>query len=522
VLAESELALLPENVRCAFAQLAASLSQFEQRAQRAELEVKHLKEVLRLERIAKYGPSSERLTDAQLELLDSEPGVKALEVQLEADLPEADKEVSVTPKKVRTARRGAESLPEHLAREEVIIPCAYADCVCPCCQGQREIIDYESSSRLHRLPPQYIVKVLKREKRACKRCEEGGVITAPLPAQIIAKGIGSNELVVDVLLAKYEMHLPLYRQEVQIERESGVSLSRQTMCGWTMECGFLLQPVCEEMRLELFKRAYVQADETPIGVRSTAVRGRNHRGFLWEYSQPYGAVIFDYQDGRGRDGPKKFLTGFEGVLQTDGYAVYNKIDGAGVIHAACMAHVRRKFKEAADVDPSEERLVKILGQIGELYAIEKQAREEGINADARRELRQQQSRPIMDQLKEAIINLRKTVLPQSSAGKSCDYALKLWEKLQCFLEHGEVEIDNNWCEQAIRPVALGRKNWLHFGSQEAGPRIAAILSVVETCHRLKIPVREYLLGVLPKLATGKRSEVASLTPQAWAAARASV
>jgi transposase len=512
MLDDSELTSLPPKVREMWAGM-------EARVAKVEAENKLLWELVRALRIARYGAASEQLTDAQLELLDAEPGVQPQEVQQEAQLPGEDKQAAETSLKRPKSPRGFNSLPAHLPREEVLIECEAKDCVCPCCQGQREILGYDETERLHRIPARYVVQVFKRQKRACRRCEEGGVATAPAPAFIISKGIASNELVVDVLLAKYELHQPLYRQELQMERDGGALINRSTLCEWMMECGFLLMAVSDEMRRGLLEGDYIQADETPIGVQSKAVKGRNHRGYLWQYGRPGGCVIFDYRNGRGRDGPKAMLKGFRGVLQTDGYAVYNQLDEPGLIHSACLAHARRKFKEASEVEPGNRSLLEILGTIAQLYQIESRARDEGLDSVQRAALRDEYSRPLMDKLKAMILALRQSVLPKSLAGKACDYTLSLWKKLEVYLDHGQVEIDNNPAERSIRPVAVGRKNWLHFGSKAAGPRIAAILSVVETCHRLDISVKDYLLDVLPQLANGMRSEVAALTPQAWSAAR---
>lgn len=184
-----------------------------------------------------------------------------------------------------------------------------------------------------------------------------------------------------------------------------------------------------------------------------------------------------------------------------------------------MAHVRRKFKEALALDPQSRPLLEIMAVISQLYQVEERAREEQADYVGRAALRSTHSRPLMDRLKVLILALRRRALPKSAQGRACDYALSLWTKLEVYLGNGEVEIDNNPAERSMRPVVLGRKNWLHFGSKEAGPRIAAILSIVETCHRLDIPLRVYLLDVLPRLSTGKSAEVIELTPQAWAAAR---
>lgn len=510
-----ELSSIPPPLRDSVSRLVVRAESAEQRAQRAELRVKHLEAMLRLERIKKYGPASEQLSEAQLQLLDAEPGVHPQEVQHEAELSAEQKKVSPVARAARAKREFSPDLP----REEVLIPCAPADRACPCCQGERAVIGYETTERLHRIPAQLIVKVFKREKRACRRCEEGGVATAPRPAFIISKGIATNETVVDVVLAKYELHLPLYRQEAHLAREGEALLSRSTLCDWVMECGFLLEAVVQEMRRELLAGTYIQADETPIGVQSAEVIGRNHRGYLWQYSHPKGNVIFDYRDGRGRDGPAAMLKGFRGKLQTDGYSVYGQLKLEEVIYFACMAHARRKFYEAAEAGPADAALVEIVQVIGQLYAIEARARTEHLTAEQRGALRQAESRPIMEKLKALILGLRQRVLPKSLAGRASEYALGQWIKLERYLDHGEVEIDNNSAERSIRPVALGRKNWLHFGSKEAGPHIAAILSIIETCHRLQIPARAYLLDVLPRLANGTRPAVANFTPKVWAAAR---
>jgi transposase len=517
VFTDTELSQLTELLRPRVVSLVDDLSNKTQEVQRLEREVRLLKEMLRLERRQRYGPGSERLSDAQLILLDAEPGVHAQEVTAEGGLLAVEKDV--VPAGPR-GRRGERSLPAHLPTEEVILCCAPPAALCPCCQQPRVRIGFRETRRLHRCPPRYSVRTYRQEKLACPRCPQGGVATAPQPDFILEKGIASNELLVDAILAKYELHLPMYRQQVQIERECGAIITRSDLCHWAMECGFLLLGVSREMMRTLLGGNYLQVDETPVGVQSREVIGRNHRGWLWQYSRPGGPVVFDYRDSRGREGPESMLKNYRGVLQTDGYAVYDLLQWPGLVHGACLAHVRRKFKAAHDLHPQESGLLEILRSIRTLYRIESQARDDLLDPAQRLALRKQQSRPIFDALKQQILALRAQVLPQSLSGKACDYALAQWSKLETYLEHGEVEIDTNLAEGAMRPVALGRKNWLHFGSKEAGPRIAAILSITETCHRLKVPVRAYLLEVLPKLAGRTPMDVAALTPEAWAATRA--
>ena len=487
--------------------------------------VKLLQEERRLEKLKQYGSGSERLSDAQLALLDEEPGVSAEEIAAEGGLVHAERDLPLEEEskegvngEKRRGRRGARSLPEGLPQEVIKFNCTKEQRICPCCKKPKSLIGIAESKRLHRIPAQYVVRVYQQEKLACGACRSG-ITVAKGPAFIIAKGIATDELVVDTILGKFEMHAPLYRQQVQMERECGAIVPRSDLSNWTLSAGFLLESVSRAMISELKAGTYIQADETPVGVQDREKPGRNHRGYLWEYSSPNGPVVFDYQNGRSREGPSKMLKGFRGTLQTDGYQAYDKVGGPGIIRAACMAHARRKFHDAWMMSKSDERLLEILRLIRSLYQVEREARKGGLSIEARLALRQEKSKAPMALLKEKILAMRSSELPQSLSSKACDYALSLWARLEVYLEHGEVEIDSNLAENAIRPIALGRKNWLHFGSKEAGPKIAALLSVIETCHRLRISAREYLLDVLPKLAHGMQSEVASLTPHRWAQSR---
>ena len=201
--------------------------------------------------------------------------------------------------------------------------------------------------------------VTKREKRACKSCEERGVLAAPLPPRIIEKSLVSDRVVIDTVVSKYADHCPLYRQSAMLERDSGVELSRQTLDGWVLRVGELLVPLAEALRQELLRGSYLQADETPVGVQMHDGKGRNHLAYLWQYGQPHGAVVFDFRMGRGREGPKHFLGNFEGLLQSDGYAVYDSVGGPKMVHACCWSHARRKFVEAVKLHPQDAEAVRI-------------------------------------------------------------------------------------------------------------------------------------------------------------------
>jgi transposase len=465
-------------------------------------------EMIRLMRIGKYGPKSEKLNDAQLELLNLEPGVHAGEIETEA------LQTITYQRKAPNPRPGRQELPEHLARIEEIIACAPEQCRCGQCGKETRVIGYERSEQLEVEPAKYHVRVVKREKRACQSCPDQGVASAPAPPRILDKSKFSDRLIIQIVLAKYRDHLPLYRQRAQFLADARLDMALSTLCHQVTHVGGLCAALAREMKKDLLAGGYIQADETPVGVQSAKTKGRNHRGWIWEYSRPHGPVIFEFQMSRSREGPKEFLKNYLGLLQCDGYVAYNNLGHDGIERLGCMAHLRRKFHEAHKVAKEDPLPREILERIKELYQIESQAREGQMSDGQRHELRQQRSAPIMKELKARILEIRQTVPPASATAKACDYALAQWDRVEKYLEYGQAEIDNNWAENAIRPIAIGRKNWMHIGSEEAGDKIAGILSIVETCRRLEINVRDYLMDVLPGLGERDQSELATLTPMA--------
>jgi len=298
----------------------------------------------------------------------------------------------------------------------------------------------------------------------------------------------------------------------------GLELSRKTVTDGILAAGDMLRAVVRAHAGALLKGCYLQVDETTVPVQTGKKTGRNHRAYFWEYSQPGGPVVFDFQMGRGREGPVAFLKGFRGIVQSDGYAAYAKL-GEGIVYAGCMAHARRGFVEAAKLSPQNPLPPEIIGRFGQLYAVEEKARQAGLGSAERQALRQSQSVPVMAALQLRLVEIRQQIPPGGKLAQACDYALGQWSRLEEYLKDGLLEIDNNWCEGAMRPLALGRKNWLHIGSEQAGPKIAAIASIVETCRRLDINVRAYLKDVLPKLGDWPINRVAELTPAAWKAAQ---
>jgi hypothetical protein len=299
-----------------------------------------------------------------------------------------------------------------------------------------------------------------------------------------------------------------------------VELSRATLDGWVMRVGEVLGPVIAAMRRDLLNESYLQADETPVPVQMHDKSGANHQAYLWQYGKPGGETVFEFQLGRGREGPKKFLGNWEGILQTDGYQAYDNIGGPKRVHVGCWAHARRKFVDAVKVNPQDAEAIAMVTRMDALFLVDRHAREQQLSAEERLALRREHADSWAAEIHGECKKLRQFVLPKSALGQAVAYTLNMWPKLRRCFDYAEVELSNNLAENSMRPIALGRKNWLHVGSAQSGPKVAAILSVVESCRRLGVPVKEYLHAALPGLARKKLSEVAHLTPARWTASRA--
>ncbi|MGC8795104.1 MAG: IS66 family transposase, partial [Bryobacteraceae bacterium] len=233
----------------------------------------------------------------------------------------------------------------------------------------------------------------------------------------------------------------------------GLEISRATLDGWVMRVGELLTPVAAAMRRELLAGTYIQADETPVAVELHDGRGRKGQGWLWQYSHPRGNVVFEFRRGRSRDGPREFLAGFQGILQTDGYAAYEQVGGPGLVQAACWAHVRRKFYEAARLAGEDAVAARIVARVDELFAIDSEARERGLDLAGRQALRRERAPQVLAALRAQIEAAERRALPASALGKAATYALALWPRLVRLLDYPELELTNNPVENAMRPVA---------------------------------------------------------------------
>jgi transposase len=480
----------------------------------AHLKIQALTEELRQQRVKFLGPCSETLSDLQLELLvDDEPGTTRDEVDAEA----RRAPLPVVPPRQRRSHPGRQRLPESLTRVEEVIQCAEE--TCRQCGAPTTVIGYDESEQLDVEPARHFVRVIKREKRACRCCQAGTVTMPPVAPRIVEKGLASDRVVVETVVAKYADHLPLYRQAAILEREAGLEIGRATLDGWVMRVGELLEPVTTAMRQDLLCGSYLQADETIIPVQMHDKRGADHQAYLWQYGKPGGETVFDFCMGRGRAGPQKFLGKWEGILQTDGYQVYDSIGGPMLVHVGCWAHARRKFVDAVKVNREDAAAVQMVLRMDALFLVDREARKRQMNVEERLAARREHAEIWAEEIRAECAKLAATTLPKSALGKAVGYTLNMWPKLRRCFDYAEVELSNNLAENSMRPVALGRKNWLHVGSPKAGPKVAAILSVVESCRRLAVPLKEYLLNVLPGLDCRKVTEIAQLTPSRWAAAR---
>ena len=498
----------------------------------AEAIIQQLKEALRLERIRKYGKQSEKLSDLQLELLDREPAVSSDEIETEIasgplreEQPEQQNASSAAQQqKKRKPHRGRNELPAHLERIEEIVACAAEQCRCGSCGAETRVIGYEETEVLGMKPAVHFVRVIKREKRACARCIEQGVATAPAPVRIAPKSIFADEIIIDFIVRKYSDALPLYRQRAILMRDLGIDVALTTIDDAVLRVGELLIPLVGTMKRDLLTGGYIQADETHVGVQTPDKKGENHKAYFWQYSSPGKGVVFDFEMTRGKQVAKEFFKDYGGILHTDGYVAYEKDIGTkDLIHACCLAHARRGFIDAIKVQSKAQapdtKLERAVALMDGLFAIDREAREQNLSLAERHALRQETAPALLDELHAllSVMQASGTILPQSVAGKAINYTLKRWVELTRFLDHPVIELSTNWAENSMRPIAIGRKNWLHLGSKEAGPRIAAIFSIVESCRKLGIPVRQYLADVLPGLADRSIKDLAGLTPMAYTA-----
>ncbi|UXD70849.1 IS66 family transposase [Sphingobacterium faecium] len=398
---------------------------------------------------------------------------------------------------------GRAKLPEHLFVEEIEIH-PHGDLSEMVCIGK------EITEELECEPSKFYIKRYIRYKYAAKNGE--GITIAELPERVIDKGIAGPSLLAMILADKYLDHLPLYRQKQRFAREN-IQIPSSTIEGWTRQALEKLEPLYEQLIIDTKKQGYLQVDETPIKVLDSDKKGAAHQGYYWVYHAPLeGIVLFDYSPTRGGIAAVPMLGNFKGYLQTDGYAVYDKYaKKKEVTHLACWAHARREFEKALDND--KLRADKALLMIQKLYAVERQAKQDNLTAKQIKELRLQESLPVINEMGKWIFEEIKATLPKSQIGKAMAYAYARWDALSAYLYDGSLLIDNNQIENAIRPVALGRKNYLFAGSHEAAHRAAMIYSFFAICKKHEANPFNWLKHTLQNIASINHKNLKDLFPQ---------
>ena len=467
-------------------------------------EIEHLKLVIAKLRRMLFGTKSEKISREidQLELK-----LEELETQ-QAERVAASPETSASAK-ASPARR---PLPEHLPREvHTHLPGEEA---CPDCGGQLRKLGEDVSEILERIPATYKVIRHVRVKMACSRCDV--IVQAPAPSRPIERGLPGPNLLAHVLVSKYAVHLPLYRQSEIFARE-GIELERSTLADWVGAASHLLAPLVDQIRRHVLAAEKIHADDTPVPVLAPG-NGKTRTARLWTYvrdDRPSGqpvppAVWFAYTADRKGEHPRRHLSDFTGILQADGYAGFHHLYEGGKIHeAACWAHVRRKFYDI-QVATNSEIATEAVQRIGALYDIEREIR--GKPAELRCQVRQARGRPLVDELhcwlNEALARLSR----KSDTAAAIRYALSRWRALTRYLDDGQIEMDNSAAERALRVVALGRKNFLFCGSDAGGDRAAAIYSLLGTAKLNGLDPELYLRSVLEQIADHPINRIHELLP----------
>lgn len=436
------------------------------------------------------------------------------ELMVEAAMaPVVTQEVKVIKKQTAEVKpTGRHALPAHLPKVDIVLE-PLEDTI------GLEKIGEEITEQLDYAPGKLLVRRYIRPKYARVVSDGTGyteVIIAPLPDFPIERGIPAPGLLAQILVDKHVDHLPIYRQIKRYQRD-GVKLSASTISGWLEATADLLLPLGKELIKVVLAGDYIQADETPLPVLNGETKGAAHTGYLWAYHSPPDQLIFyDFQPGRGKEGPVHLLKDYTGYLQTDGYGVYEHTSIGGrkeITLMHCMAHGRRYFEKALDNDKS--RAEYILKELQLLYAIERSAKEQRMPPDQIRELRCKEALPILERLKTWLQENYLQVLPKSPIGKAIAYALPRWDRLSLYATDGRLQIDNNPIENAIRPVALGRKNFLFAGSNEGGRRLALFYSLLASCKKQEVNPWEYLKDILERMPTTKISQLRDLLPDRW-------
>ncbi len=495
-------------------ELQASVDILKESLESANAKIAMLDSHVRLLLAKHYGKSSEKVTTEQLGLFGQtgpdEPG----------------KEVQVIPEHTRTKKskkKGREAFPDHLPRKEFHCELTGDDLVCPQCESAMKHIGEDVCERGHLVPARFIINRYLKYKYACPKGH--GIRTAEAPEGVTPRAKYEPSVHADIVVSRFGDHLPYYRQESAFKR-LGIFIPRTSMGDMAKRVATIAQSILAQMLKELLEERVLNADETPITVLKEGQKGSS-KGWMWVYRSAK-KVLFDFTMTRGPDSPNRILKFFFGILQVDGYSSYNKIvDTNQLIRAGCMAHVRRKFY---DCFKSCGKGGDVLLHIGRLYRVEAELKKRrgALNLSEtdffalRVAMRNRFSIRIIAKIKKLVLCYEQDpkVLSSDLLGKAILYAMNQWPTLEVYLEHGEVEIDNNKAEQAIRPIAIGRKNWMVLGNNQGGKTAATLYSLVESCKAIDVNPKAYIEDVIAKVGSTAEDQMHTLTPWAWKASQA--
>lgn len=460
-----------------------------------------------------YGPRSESFDPRQLFLF----GQQVVDSPLDTASIEDESGEPLTTRRPRH-KHGRQQLPEHLERIE--IEHDLDDKNCPACGNERLRIGAEISEQLEYFPASFKVLRHIRHKYACGKCDHDGynpnIATAAKPPQPIDKGLPGPSLLAYVITSKLGDHLPLYRLERIFERQQ-VHVARSTTCAWMRHAGELVTPLVELMSDRVRASRVIHTDDTVVPIQSPGAK-QCRKGRIWCYlgDEPNSYTVYDYTPSRSRDGPAKWLAGYDGYLQADAYGGYDGIYHAqGVTEVACWAHARRKFYDAQESD--EKRSIQMLALVGELYAIEREAKEQSLDEAAMLDLRQARSVPVLARIRSWLSAEGEVVLPRSPIGQAITYAQNQWGALCMYATQGFLNIDNNPSERALKRVAIGRKNWLFAGHDQAAENHARLWSLIASCERHNLDPQRYLTSVLAKIGQTPHEALDQFLPDVWKA-----
>ena len=397
---------------------------------------------------------------------------------------------------------GRREIPSGLPRNEIIIEPEERSSASKC-------IGKEVTEELEYRPGKLYVNRYIRLKY--KEEDTGNIIIGSLPNRPIEKGIPGPGLLSHILVSKYVDHLPIYRQLKQFKREE-IEISQSTMNDWIKYSCQLLEPLYQQLKVEVLSSDYLMIDETPIRVLDSKIKGRSHTGYFWVYYSPLKKMVFfDYRTNRSREGPNEILKDYHGYIQTDAYSGYDEVSKKeGVTSVGCFAHARRYFEQSKDTD--RERSIWMLEKIGQLYEIERTLRDQNASFEKRHAKRQESSLPVLSEIRDWLDKDILEVLPKSIIGKAIGYMHNNWQRLNRYLDHGKLEIDNNLVENAIRPVALGRKNYLFKGSHKGAQRSAILYSLLNTVNLQNKNPWKYLRDTLIRIPDHSIKKLNQLLP----------